>query len=123
MAIDFLDVEPVCFHAFPGVFALRLFRRGVERDRIRIVEENQIIEAPMTSQRTCLGGDALLHVAVAAQTDNVLIENFVLVSVEPRGGHLCRHGNANRVANTLTKRPRRAFHSRRLAKFRVARRF
>ena len=77
----------------------------------------------MTSQRTCLGGDALLHVAVAAQTDNVLIENFVLVSVEPRGGHLCRHGNANRVANTLTKRPRRAFHSRRLAKFRVARRF
>src|SRR6266700_4346807 len=53
----------------------------------------------------------------------MLIENFVLLGVEPRGGHFCCHGNADRIANALAERPRRAFHSWRVTKFGMARRF
>src|SRR6266568_5310047 len=52
----------------------------------------------------------------------MLIENFVLGGVEPRGGDLCRHGNADRIADALTKWAGRAFHSGRVAKFRMSRR-
>ena len=75
----------------------------------------------MPGQRARLGGNALLHIAIAAQTNYMLIENFVLVRVKTRGGHLRRHGNANCVAYALTERPCRAFHSRRFTKFRVPR--
>ncbi len=34
IALDFLDIEAVCFHPFVGVFALRFLRRGIQRDRI-----------------------------------------------------------------------------------------
>ena len=53
----------------------------------------------------------------------MLIENFVLLGVEPRRSHFCRYGNANRIANALTKRPRRAFHSGSFAKLWMSRRF
>src|SRR5213594_3782232 len=53
----------------------------------------------------------------------MLIENLVLGGVEPRGGHFCCHGNSNRIANALAERPRRAFHSGRVTKFGMARRF
>jgi hypothetical protein len=48
----------------------------------------------VTAECARLGSDALLHVAVAAQTDHVLIENLVLISIETRSSHFCRHGNA-----------------------------
>src|SRR5216117_3271786 len=53
----------------------------------------------------------------------MLVENFVFVSVETRRRHFCRNGNADRVSNALAKRPRSAFHSGRIAKFRMSRRF
>jgi len=76
----------------------------------------------MARQRAGLGRDSLLHVAVTAQTDHMLIENFALIRVETRRRHFCRHRNANRVADALAEWPRRAFHTRSMAKFRVARR-
>jgi hypothetical protein len=48
----------------------------------------------MSGQRACFGGDAFLHVAVATQTDHMLIENLVLIGIETRRRHFCRHGNA-----------------------------
>src|SRR5438477_1149986 len=52
----------------------------------------------------------------------MLSENFVFIGIEPRGGHLCGHRNSNRIPNALTEWAGRAFHSWRLAKFRMARR-
>src|SRR5207244_3274785 len=119
---DFLDIEVVCFHAFAGVFALRLRGRCVERDGVRIVDEDQIIEAPVAGERTSFGSDSFLHVAVAAQTDHLLIENLLLSGVETRRSHFCRHRNTDRVANALAERSCRALHSRSVTKLRVARR-
>jgi len=77
----------------------------------------------VSSERTRLGGDAFLHITIAAQADHMLIENFVLIGVETRRRHFRRHGNSNRVANALAERSRGAFHSGRIAKLGVARRF
>ena len=66
LAVDFLNVEPVGSKALASVFALGCFRRRIERDAVGIVNQDQIIEAPMTSQCTRFRRDAFLHVAIAA---------------------------------------------------------
>src|SRR6266478_7140099 len=53
----------------------------------------------------------------------MLVENFVLIGIETRGGHFCCYGNADRVAHALAERPRRAFHSGSFAKLWMSRRF
>ena len=123
LALDFLDIKAVRFHPLARVLALRQLCGGVQRNGIGIVNENQIVEAPNAGERARLGCDALLHVAVTAQTDHVLVENSVLIGVEPRRSHVRCQGHANRVAHALTKRSGGAFHSGRLAKFGVSRRF
>src|SRR5213078_3604638 len=95
----------------------------IERDAVGIVNQDQIIEAPMTSERTCLGSDAFLHVAVTAQTEDVMIKNRVLTGVEAGRRHFRGRSNPNSIADSLPKRSRGAFHSGRVAKFRVSRRF
>src|SRR5207249_10757120 len=123
LAVDFLNVEPVGSKALASVFALGCFRRRIERDAVGIVNQDQIIEAPMTSERTCLGSDAFLHVAVTAPTEDVLIKNRVLTGVEAGRRHFRGRSNPNSIADSLPTRSRGAFHSGRVAKFRVSRRF
>ena len=123
LAVDFLDIKAVRFHPLTRILALRKLCRGIERNGIGIVNENQIVEAPNTGERARLGCDALLQVAVTAQTDHVLVENFVLIGVEPSRGHIRRYRHANGVAHALTERSSGAFHSGRVAKFGVSRRF
>ena len=50
----------------------------------------------------------------------MLVENSVLIGVEPRRSHVRCHGHANRVAHALTKRSGGAFHSGCVAKFGVS---
>jgi hypothetical protein len=52
----------------------------------------------------------------------MLIENLVLIGIETRRSHFCRHRNAHCVAHALAEWPGRAFHSGSFAKLRVARR-
>ena len=66
LAFDLLNIKAVCLHTFAGVFALRLFRCGIQRDGVRIVDVDQVIEAPVASESTRFGGDAFLHVAIPA---------------------------------------------------------
>src|SRR5260370_38361370 len=77
----------------------------------------------MTGESACFRGNALLHAAVACETNHMLIENSVLASVESRRGHFHRDCDSGGVANALPKRASRAFHTRCLAKFRGSRRF
>ena len=52
----------------------------------------------------------------------MLIENPVVGGVETRRRHFARDRDANRVTDTLAEWTGRAFHARRLSKFRMARR-
>src|SRR6266478_7033558 len=83
LALDFLDIKAVRLHPLASVLALRKLCRGIERNGIGIVNENQIVEAPNAGERARLGCDALLPVAVTAQTDYVLVKDSVLIGVEP----------------------------------------
>src|ERR1700732_1745180 len=68
-------------------------------------------------------GNALLHAAIARQTNNMLIENSVLISVETRRGHFRRDCDPGGVADALSKWSSRAFHTGCFAKFRMSWRF
>ena len=122
VAVDFLNIETVGFETFPGVLALRDVRHRVERDRVVVVNQNQIIEAEVPGERARLRGNAFLQTAVAGETNDVLIENHVLVRVETRGRHLRRHRHADRIRDALSERAGGAFDARRFKKFRMARR-
>src|SRR6266508_1835657 len=77
----------------------------------------------MPSEGARLGGNAFLHVAVTAQTDDMIVKNHMLARVKTRRGHFRGYGHADSIADALTERSRSAFHSGRIAKFRMSRRF
>src|SRR6266702_4319859 len=54
LAVDQLNIPAISREAFAGVFALCLFRRRVEGDRVGIVNHDQIIETEMPGERARL---------------------------------------------------------------------
>src|SRR5439155_20756005 len=78
LAVEFLNIESVSLTAGGRVFALSRRRRRVERDRVRVVDQDQIIETEMPGEGTRFGRDAFLHATIAGQTNHMLIENPVL---------------------------------------------
>ena len=50
LAFDFLHIETVGAETHPGIFALCLFRHRVERDGVRVVDQDQVIESEMSSE-------------------------------------------------------------------------
>jgi hypothetical protein len=122
LAVNLLDIETVGFEAFPGVLALRNLGHGIKRDGVVVVNENQIIEAEVSSERARFSRNAFLQTTVTRETHDMLIKNPVLGRVEARGRHLGRHRDADRVTHTLSERTGGAFHAGCFKKLRVARR-
>ena len=120
LAVDLLDVEPVCFETRRGVFALRGLRQGIERDRIRIVNQDEIIETKMGRERARFRGDAFLQTAVTGQADDVLVENSMFARVEMRRGHFRGNGDSHGVGDTLAQRVRWCTRLRAFQKIRDA---
>src|ERR1039458_839677 len=123
LAVNFLNVEAISFETRGGVLALRRLGHGIERDRVRIVDQNQIIQSEMGPESAGFGRYTFLQTAISRETDDVLIENLVLVGIETRRCHLARDRNSNRVAHALAERAGRAFHPGRLKKLGMSRRF
>src|SRR5205807_8590148 len=114
--------ETVSLKTRAGVFALSCGCRCVERHRIAVVNQNQIIETEVSRESTCLRSDAFLHTTVTRKTKHMLIENPVVGGVETRRRHFARDRDAGRITDTLAEWTGRAFHARRISKFRMARR-
>ena len=104
-----------------GVLALRFVGHGVERDVVRVVNEDEIVEALVAGEFAGLHRDAFLHAAVAGEADDMVVENLVARRVETRGRHLAGHRHADRVANALPERAGGGLDSGGLAEFGVAR--
>src|SRR5207249_11542312 len=121
-AVDFLNVEAVSLKTRARVFALGCGCRRVERHRVAVVNQNQIIETEVPREGTCLRRHAFLHATVTGQTNHMLIENPVLGGIETRHRHFARDCDADRVTDTLAEWTRGAFDARRVSKFRMARR-
>src|SRR2546427_2927571 len=123
LAIDFLNVEAISLEAFASIFTLRLLRRRIQGDRVGIVDDDQIIETEMSREGARFRCNTFLHVTVARETNNMLVEDSVLGGVETACRHFCRHRDADRVTDALSQRTSGAFHSGSITKFRMARRF
>ena len=123
LPVDFLNIEPVGSEPHRGVFALTRRGRSVEGDGIRVVNQNQIIQAEMAGECACLRCYAFLHATVARKADTVLIENAVFRSIESLRRHFHRHRDADGIADSLPKWAGCAFDSRRFEKLRMPGRF
>ena len=77
----------------------------------------------MAGERARFGRDSFLHATIARETNHVLIENAVLAGVETSGRHFHRNCDSGGIADALSEWTGCAFHSGRIAKFRMARRF
>ena len=103
VAVDGLHVEPERLETLGGVLALGLLGHRVQRDGVRIVDEDQVVELLMAGEGERLHGDPLLHAAVARQADDVVIEDGVLGGVEAGLRHLGADRHADRVADPLAR--------------------
>ena len=122
-AIDLLDIESVRLKTLSSFLALCLLCRGIQRDRVGIVDDDQIIETEVSREGARFRCNTFLHVTVARETNNMLVEDPVLGGVETACRHFCRHRDADRVTDALSQRTSGAFHSGSITKFRMARRF
>ena len=120
--LDAQDLEAVRLVALGRVFALRLRRHRVERDVVRIVDDDQVVEAQVARQRRGFGRDALLHAPVAGQAPDRLVEDARAGVVEPRRQHLGRDCLPDRVADALAERARGRLDAGGVMKLRVPRR-
>ena len=82
-----LNVPLVRLIAFPHVLRERLRGRSRELDLVVVVEDDQMPETEVSSERGRLGGDALLDIAVGCDHERVVIDDLVLVGVEAGGKH------------------------------------
>ena len=101
------------------VFALRLIGHRIERHFIGVVNEDEVIELVMCGKGDRFLRDAFLQTPVARDADDVVVENFVNLRIEARGGHFLGNSEPHRIGNALTKRPRGAFHPVSLMRFRM----
>ena len=116
---EFPDV-PICsLKAIDRVFVLRFFGRRVERNRVGIVEKNQVIQAEASGDGGGFVGNAFLQASVAAKTDDDVVENLVFFRIEAGCCHFFGNCHTDDVADALPERSRRCFHAGRIAEFRV----
>ena len=83
--------------------SLRLFGHGVERHGVRIVDEDQIVELLVPGEAHGLHRHAFLHAPIARQADDVMVEDRVLLRVEPGFGHFCADRHSHRIRDALTE--------------------
>ncbi len=120
VAVHRLDVEPERLEPLGRVLALGLLGHRVQRDGVRIVDEDQVVELLVAREGERLHRHPLLHAAVARQADDVVIEDGVLGGVEAGLRHLGADRHADRVADPLAERAgRRLDAARRVGQLRV----
>jgi len=121
MAVDHLDMPAVGGVAGADILALADIQHGVEGDVVGIEENDEIIETEVTGKRGGLGRDTFLKTSIAAENNNMVVENGVLGSVEASGSHLLGHRKSHAIGHTLAERTGGRLDSGSLMELRVSR--
>ena len=120
---DPLHVPAVCQEPAGHVLAEGESSVALDRDVVAVVDPAQIAEPQMPGERGGLAPHPLHHAAVAAQCEDVVVEQREIRPIEmprqPIGAD--RHADAGR--NPLPERSRRGFDTRGQVIFRMARAF
>ena len=120
MAVDHLDMPAVGGIASADILALADIQHGVEGDVVGIEENDEIIETEVTGKRGGLCRDTFLKTTIAAENDDMVVEDSVLGSVEASGSHLLRHRESHAIGHTLAERTSGRLDSRSLMELRVS---
>ncbi len=85
-----------------------------------IIDADQFAQAKMSGQRCRLRSDAFHEIAVTTHDIGVVVDNFLIGSVENRRQVTLRHGHSHRVGKALPQRARRGLDAGSMAVFRMA---
>ena len=121
VAVHRLDVPSDRPEPEGRVLALRHIGHRVERDVVRVVEEDQVFELLVAGELDRLHPDPLLHAAVAREAYDMVVEDRMVRRVEARRRHLAGDRHPDRVSDALAKGARRGLDPRCVAELRVAR--
>ncbi len=104
-----LGMPSVGFEPFAYVFGESDLGVAVDRDVIVVVQVDDVAKAQMARDRCRLARDALHHVAVAGDRENLMVEQAGAVAIEARRHVLGRDRHTHAVAEALAERTRRGF--------------
>ena len=109
----------------PGSDILAEGERGIslDRDVIAVVDPGQVAEPQMAGERGRLAADPLHHAAVAAQGEDVIVEDREVWPVEVPGKPIRGDRHADAVGDALAERPGRGLDPRSQMIFRMPRAF
>ena len=101
---DILRMPFVSVEALDHILVEAELGMPVDGHVIVVVEKNDVAEPEMAGDRCGLARDAFHQVAVAANSEDAMIEQARLVAIEARLEMLRRHRHADRVADALAER-------------------
>ena len=124
VAVDLADDVPVIgFETLMGVVGKPAFGFAIDRDAVMVIEADQLAEAERARQRADFVGDPLHQAAVAHKHVGKVVDDVVTRTVELRRQRAFSDRQTHGVGQPLAQRPGGGFDARRVADFRVARRF
>mmetsp|Transcript_8408 Transcript_8408/g.18416 ORF Transcript_8408/g.18416 Transcript_8408/m.18416 type:complete len:493 (+) Transcript_8408:785-2263(+) len=121
MAIDLQNLPALGLEAHLDILRLRVLGHLVESDAIGIVHDDEVVKLLVASKGNGLVCDALLQAAIAAEDDDVVVDDGVLIRVEGRRRELASRRKANTVGDTLAKWASGCLDTRGPSPLRVAR--
>ena len=95
----------------------------VNRNAVVVVDGDELVEPPHTSQGAALVADALHHAAVAQEHIGTVVDHGEAFTVKLGGEHLFGQRHTDAIGDALTERPGRRFHVRRHTNLRMSRGF
>mmetsp|Transcript_103005 Transcript_103005/g.268904 ORF Transcript_103005/g.268904 Transcript_103005/m.268904 type:complete len:387 (+) Transcript_103005:1146-2306(+) len=103
IAVRYVQDVPAHGCEFGGdVLRERYVCGAVDRDLVVVVEDDELMQLEVPSQRGGLGRNALHEAAVASQYESVVVEQREVLAVEARSQVRLRDGHAYRVGETLS---------------------
>jgi hypothetical protein len=94
------------------VLGLSVFGHLVKCDLVGIIEDDQVVKLLVGGEASRLSGNTLLEATISGKSENVVVEDLVVIGVVDGGSHLLGGSHTNGVGNTLSKRSSGSFNSR-----------
>ncbi len=114
------NLPAVAFVTLPRVLGEGEVGGAVDRDLVRVVEDDELAQGQVAGQRGGFGGYALLQAAVAREDVGIVVDDRALGRIETGGEHALGDGHAHGVGQALPERSGRGLDPRREAVLRVA---
>mmetsp|Transcript_4707 Transcript_4707/g.9941 ORF Transcript_4707/g.9941 Transcript_4707/m.9941 type:complete len:286 (-) Transcript_4707:92-949(-) len=111
MSINFVSLPSVRLITLNDVLRLGVFGHLVEGDFVGVVKDNKVVKLLVGSEASGFSGDSLLEASISSKSEDVVVEDLVLISVVASGGHLLGNGESDGVGDSGSERSSGAFNS------------